>query len=454
MPATLRALAIFAVLVLVPGIAARSESLFEKLVMPGEVIEGHAKFEKTCESCHEPFSKQSQRRLCLDCHKDVAQDLAQKKGLHGKRPDVGFTECKHCHTDHKGRKADIIQFDPQTFNHALTDFELKGGHKTAACTGCHAPSTKFRSAAGICIGCHKKDEPHKGQLGENCAGCHGEDGWRKARAFDHAKTKFPLEGAHKDVQCAVCHTGERYKDLPHACIDCHKTQDPHGGRYGAKCETCHASKKWTTISFDHAKATKFPLRGGHRHVKCDTCHKGDLYREKLATACVACHRSNDPHKGELGQRCESCHNETAWRQKVAFDHDLSRFPLIGLHAAVPCEECHRTSAFKGTPRTCESCHKDQHHEGRIGANCARCHNPNGFTLWRFDHNKETKFALTGAHTGLQCHACHTTKNAAKVSAPTTCFGCHSADDAHKGAFGRNCETCHVTQSFRQRVPRR
>jgi Cytochrome c7 and related cytochrome c len=449
MRAAFRVLIAVAAIALLPAMAVQGESLFEKLVMPGEVIEGHAKYETKCESCHEPFSKVSQKRLCLECHKDVATDIEGKKGMHGKRPDIAKAECKHCHTDHKGRTADIVQFDPGTFNHNFTDFELKGGHVQAQCEGCHTPKKKYRDAPSACIGCHKKEDPHKGELGEDCAKCHNVDGWTKQKVFDHSKTKFPLEGAHKDVQCAVCHVGERYKDLPRACIDCHKTQDPHGGRYGAKCETCHASKKWTTVSFDHSK-TKFALKGEHQKVKCDVCHKGDLYKDKLATTCISCHKKSDPHKGQLGNRCESCHAETGWRKKVEFDHDLTRFPLIGLHAAVPCEECHRTATYKDTPRACESCHKDKYHEGRLGLACARCHNPNGFTLWRFNHDKETKFALSGAHKGLQCHACHTGKSAPRVPAPTTCYGCHSSDDAHRGSFGRACETCHVTETFRQR----
>ena len=65
-------------------------------------------------------------------------------------------------------------------------------------------------------------------------------------------------------------------------------------------------------------------------------------RDKLSTTCVSCHKKDDPHRGQLGPNCETCHNERGWRQKVAFDHDLTRFPLIGHHGLVPCEESHRT----------------------------------------------------------------------------------------------------------------
>lgn len=420
--------------------------------MPGDVIEGHVKFEKTCESCHEPFSKESQRRLCLDCHKDVAKDIGGKTGLHGKRPDIGKVECKHCHTDHKGRKADIVQFDPQTFNHTFTDFELSGAHKTLQCQGCHASDKKYRSASLTCVGCHKKDDQHKGALGEKCAGCHNDETWSRQKPFDHAKTRFPLDGAHKDVKCAICHAGERYKDLPRACLSCHRADDAHGGRYGDKCESCHASAKWSKAHFDHDK-TKFPLRGGHQKVRCDKCHTGDLFKQKLSVECVACHKKSDLHKGQLGERCARCHTETGWRKKVEFDHDLTRFPLIGLHVTVPCEECHRSNTFKDAPAACESCHKDTHHQGTLGSACSRCHNPNGFQRWIFNHDKQTMFVLTGAHKDLACRACHSSAVVQKVTVPTTCFGCHRSDDAHRGAFGRACDTCHTTETFRQRRQR-
>ena len=443
-----------AIALLMALFGAHAETLFEKLVKPGDVIEGHAKFEKTCESCHEPFDKKLQRRLCLECHKDIASDIGSKHGLHGKRRDIATAECKSCHTDHKGRGADIVQFDAETFNHAPTNFELKGVHATAPCESCHAKGQKYRKAPSRCFDCHKKDDAHKGGLGQECATCHNETAWAKPKTFDHSKTKFPLDGAHAKVQCAVCHAGERYKDLPHACVDCHKIQDVHNGRYGPKCQTCHGLAKWKTVTFDHTKSTKFPLRGAHEKVKCDTCHKGDLYRDKIATTCVTCHKANDPHKGQLGTHCETCHNEISWRQKVAFDHDLTRFPLIGLHATVPCEACHRTQAFRDAPKLCSQCHKDTQHEGKLGPACQHCHNPNGWTLWRFNHDKDTKYPLTGAHRQTKCEVCHTTKTENKVTAPATCFGCHSKDDAHRGAFGRTCDKCHVTTSFRDGLNKR
>jgi hypothetical protein len=95
-----------------------------------------------------------------------------------------------------------------------------------------------------------------------------------------------------------------------------------------------------------------------------------------------------------------------------------------------------------------------HHGGRLGSNCAACHNPNGWSRWLFNHDLQTRYPLTGAHRGLQCHACHTQTNAAQVTAPTACYGCHARDDVHQGSFGRACDKCHSTASFRLKPSRR
>ena len=50
----------------------------QSLVMPGQLIEGHAKYEDECGSCHKSFSKQSQNRLCRDCHEKIDADIKQK----------------------------------------------------------------------------------------------------------------------------------------------------------------------------------------------------------------------------------------------------------------------------------------------------------------------------------------------------------------------------------------
>jgi hypothetical protein len=206
---------------------------------------------------------------------------------------------------------------------------------------------------------------------------------------------------------------------------------------------------WKTDGFDHDRMTDFPLRGAHQSVRCEGCHTGTLGQEKLETTCIGCHRDDDVHRGQQGTACESCHNERGWTDRVVFEHDVTRFPLLGMHAAVACEQCHATRRFQEAPVDCSACHSDEDvHLGRLGEGCERCHNPNGWRLWRFDHQQQTGFALHGAHEAIDCHACHRAPLHTGPALLTTCGGCHGQDDPHGGAYGHACERCHGETSWR------
>jgi hypothetical protein len=569
------------IMLLVP-VKGRADTL-ELLFMPGDVIKGHAKYEDDCDLCHKPFSKATQRSLCLDCHKKIAVDMKQGLGFHGLSEEARETDCEHCHTDHKGREKDIVRLDRETFDHSLTDFILRGAHTKVNCAACHPPDEKYRDAQSECIDCHKDDDIHHESLGDACVDCHVEQDWGEIK-YNHDETDFPLKGKHQEVACNICHPNEHYKETPADCFVCHKLDDDHGGRYGNKCEDCHNSEEWKRSIFDHDKTefslegkhrdvdcdtchtgilydeeldtkcfschkdddehkgrygkecnechipkdwkqltfdhdkTEFPLKEKHQEVACDACHKGDIYKEelkvdcyschalddihegglgekcedchkpsgwkettydhdketefplrdkhkevechkchtaavfpdKIATTCFGCHKEDDVHEGQEGEECNYCHNEKGWLVNVFFDHDLTRFPLIGLHAAVPCEECHLTTAYKDTSLDCVDCHRsDDIHEQRLGIKCDTCHNPNGWNLWRFDHDSQTEFVLDGAHNGLVCESCHKKKVKKKVSVSTACYSCHFRDDEHRGGFGKHCERCHINESFKE-----
>jgi Zn finger protein HypA/HybF involved in hydrogenase expression len=489
----------------------------ETLMMPGKVIQGHAKYEEQCNKCHERFDKSKQTRLCLDCHKKVASDVNKKQGYHGRIRNIETTECKYCHTDHKGRGFDIVQLDVETFNHDNTDFRLDGAHDTVRCEACHKKDLKYREADTKCIGCHKDDDIHKGRLGKSCEQCHGGEVWTKSK-YDHNKTKFPLKGKHKKTSCNTCHPNEQYKNITKECLGCHRLDDVHGGRYGKKCQDCHTPKEWKHIIFNHDKDTKFKLkdrhikvacdschkigdiyknerdkkcidchkdddehktrygkkceschsekdwkeskfnhdktdfllRGKHKEVECDICHKGDVYKEDLGVGCITCHQHDDVHKGQEGKQCERCHNDQDWGKKVIFDHDLTRFPLNGLHAIAPCEECHIDAEYKGVSLECVACHKSEdEHKQKLGPNCELCHNPNSWLFSDFDHDKRTDYKLEGKHKKLDCLSCHRKAVKKKIELSSTCGSCHRQDDEHNGSFGRQCDRCHNTKSFKE-----
>ena len=483
----------------------------ESVLAPGKLAQAHAKLEEDCQKCHVKFDRNAQDRLCMDCHKDVGQDMRGKTGFHGRmKPQA----CKTCHSDHKGRGARIVSLDTATFDHAVSNFALRGGHAMVKCEKCHLPGKGFRIAARDCVACHRKDDPHKGSLGPKCADCHAEASWKDAK-FDHSMTRFPLTGKHEAVKCADCHKDTRYKETPQTCLACHRKDDKHKTRFGEKCETCHGTKDWKGIRFNHDTETHYPLLGKHRMVTCQSCHTGFLYRDKLPSKCVDCHQKDDKHKGTLGESCESCHNERSWKttsfdhaktafpllgkhQKAEcaachkstnykeaakecfschqkddkhqgqegkacaqchdemgwkpapkFDHGLARFPLLGKHVPVECKLCHASALFKSAKSDCVACHaKDDKHKKTLGPACEQCHNARSWKTWDFDHDTRTKFVLDGKHKGLACSTCHTRPVEGRVSTSSQCVSCHVKDDVHEGSYGRQCQQCHVTDSFK------
>jgi hypothetical protein len=153
---------------------------------------------------------------------------------------------------------------------------------------------------------------------------------------------------------------------------------------------------------------------------------------------------------QLGDDCPGCHAELTWTNDVRFDHDLTQFPLLGLHRDALCEDCHATHAFLDAPDVCIDCHlEDDVHAGRFADDCAACHSPVDWAAWRFDHDARTDFPLDGSHQGLDCTGCHrdAVESMSAIDLSGRCADCHRSDDVHRGEFGDGCEQCHRTSSF-------
>ena len=383
-----------------------------------------------CGSCHRantPYRKTAS--TCIGCHKN-------EDAHHGA---LG-PECASCHQTTSWRDT--------RFDHDKTDFPLTNKHRSVTCAACHA-GEHFKGTPQQCIGCHMPDDVHRGGQGTQCGNCHSSADWTSQK-FDHAReTGFALLGRHARVGCQDCHrSGNLKAAIPKDCNGCHRSDDRHAGRFGPACADCHGNDTWRVTNFDHAARFKFPLAGAHAALDCHACHTGVAKDQKLATECAACHRADEPHGRTLGTHCEDCHNQTKW-QEVSFDHDMTTFPLLGLHVAVTCGQCHTTQRFKEAAQQCVGCHaKNDVHQGSLGKDCGACHTPNGWKLWNFDHAASTRFPLTGAHAKVGCPECHIKpQNVAKPS--MVCGSCHAAQDVHSGRFGAQCQECHTTSTFRR-----
>ena len=144
-----------------------------------------------------------------------------------------------------------------------------------------------------------------------------------------------------------------------------------------------------------------------------------------------------------------------------FNHDATGFPLTGVHKLSACETCHVGGVFKGTPRSCDSCHalgkrvvampKSTNHIV-TDAPCDSCHfNASTFLGARFNHGTAVPGQCRTCHNGSQSigkPANHSSGNMALDS----CDQCHrsytwfSASWNHVGVTPHSCDKagCHVS----------
>lgn len=443
----------------------------------------HAKVRKACQKCHREHRGRGGRLIkipssfdhdltgyklegkhkrvrCKECHtrKRPASRTGTTTYLFPKTP-----RCSDCHPDiHRFTKAGIGRncqrchnaFSWRTlnarldFDHTrLTSYPLKGQHATVRCNKCHRDRRRFAPVAHKkCDDCHK--DVHRGVFGSiRCHECHDESSFGRVR-FRHDRVGFPLRLAHQRVRCLQCHTKSQWAGIPKDCKGCHEDEDPHGTQFGQRaCARCHLSGSWTRLSFNHDKQSTFRLLGKHKAVPCRRCHppQGKSLKFKgLSGECLTCHAEDDRHRGQFGDKpCSNCHRPTGWLD-IVFDHTVTRFPLLGLHAETMCDKCHPGGNTEvKQPMVCRACHADIH-AGQFGrVDCSGCHGFSSFQVDDFDHAR-ARWRITGKHTKLDCKACHQGGRFKPID--HACADCHR--DFHEGQFGkRPCERCHVTERW-------
>ncbi|HET7903787.1 MAG TPA: cytochrome c3 family protein [Candidatus Eisenbacteria bacterium] len=434
---------------LLPAGAARAQ------VSPGPLAAAHQELDTLakCFACHSRSESMTQR--CVACHGEIAWSRSARRGLHA-RPE--FADCASCHPDHAGRGFAMISWEEgsaERFRHDRTGYALEGSHAVLRCAQCHTPA-KQKSAVA-----------------------------RRIKMKDRSRSYLGLERA-----CASCHA------------------DPHAGRFGLACETCHKVSAWKDLDskkFNH-EWTRYPLRGRHAAVACADCHDETRAwgKKPRFDRCDACHKDAHAGKATLAGRaadCSACHDVSGFAPSsyTAAMHAKSAYPLEGKHRAAACAGCHAkrpagvpasslgSAGVLMRPRhdACGDCHGAPHGSqlavapakgaatkgGRArkgGANdpegCLACHDLQGFKPTRYSvaAHATTAFPLEGAHAKAACRVCHDARRAelqplrdpqrfgpagfAMNPAERACADCHS--DPHKGRFVAGCADCHGNVSFR------
>ena len=241
-------------------------------------------------------------------------------------------------------------------------------------------------------------------------------------------------------------------------------QSPHGSKLNIKCDVCHDPNNWAMkvegSTFDHNQ-TSYPLTGQHLTVDCKLCHV-DLIFSNAKPTCTSCHM--DMHQQTVGNDCERCHTPRSWIVKNIFEmHQLTRFPLNGIHAQTDCYQCHKSASllrFDPMGTACSDCHlKDytmanqpSHILSKFPKDCFLCHTEKTWQPAKFNHNVNTSFPLNGGHQGIDCVLCHSKGYTISL---TSCVSCHltdfntSRDPAHIAAkFSNDCKACHTEVSWK------
>ncbi len=458
-------------------------------------------FSRDCESCHDMnawspakfdhdltsfrLTGAHQRALCQSCHVNgqYAGLPLQCQGCHVEdynrtsQPShqlLGFTQqCEDCHNTEAWQP---IERMPVSIDHDRTRFPLLGRHRTVDCIECHV-GLRFSGTPLECFVCHESDyrgavnpDHAAGGFDHGCLQCHSMDGWKPA-TFDHATTRFPLEGAHLAEPCASCHINGNYTIVYVDCWQCHESdynaaQQPNHvtSQFERDCLRCHTVDAWKPATFDHA-TTKFPLEGAHLAEPCESCHINGDYNLAYVD-CWQCHESDysaaqQPNHvtAQFAYDCTTCHNTQAWKPST-FDHATTQFPLEGAHLAEPCESCHINGDYNITYTDCWQCHESDysaaqqpnHVTAQFAHDCMTCHNTQAWKPSTFDH-ATTQFPLTGAHLAKPCESCHI--NGDYNITYTDCWQCHQTDfnatqqPNHVSAqFAHDCTTCHNTQAWK------
>ncbi|MCR9246724.1 MAG: hypothetical protein NXI31_16950 [bacterium] len=403
-----------------------------------------------CAACHGGWFGDMQK-ACSECHEDVATQISDGAGLHGRLAPGVANNCSTCHGEHHGtdfRLVNRLAFaqagvaDPDAFDHTLVGFEMAGAHVELGCQDCHVNAEaevlaegqkRFLGLSQRCDTCHA--DPHGGRMQLACTSCHTQDTFQTRFVPNHDNW-LALDGPHGNATCRDCHSA----DSPRAL----ERMSPLDRRSNRQCGDCHDSPHSEQFVAGNATAQNVTV-----NASCESCHPLDLLHFA------------DP-------------NVTV----DATQHAHSGFPLAAQHAGVTCNKCHSpppngsadyaTRHPGRTPTDCRSCHEDPHagqfDVGPFAAKgCVSCHADTHFTPHEFDRDKHalSRFPLTGAHDDLDCDSCHRDPESGNArqfhDTPHRCEQCHG--DAHRGAFAAHdaelqanpqgtCAECHGTDSFR------
>ena len=304
----------------------------------------------------------------------------------------------------------------------LRELPPGGGAGQAAAVQGHAlrdlrelPSRSARGAAGRAV---RVVPHHRGLV---------EDRQRPASITAARASRSPA--GTRRVACQRCHPaapggGLKFQGIAFQnCSSCHK--DPHAGRLGAQCASCHNTGGWAKVeggNFDHdrtglpaarqararSSATPATSRAGPRqmaHARCTDCHE-DRHAGPARAAARRRALRVLPRRGRLRARAvrprrprparvsRSPARTSPWPATIATRR--SRASACAPSGSPATAGAAATEQLRFASTACVECHRDPHRgqTARLGT-CETCHAVDAWATVRFDHSR-TAFPLVGS----------------------------------------------------------
>lgn len=270
-----------------------------------------------CTSCHNPHAAEHPKllfakpdKLCLSCHKDMAQRISQGKFVH--EPVRG--ECLACHGAHGGETRMILNTaGPQLcmdcheeVEEAIEDAEVphKAVSMDRACLNCHDPHASafdhglIQDSLTLCVGCHNQ------RLGEGDQSI-ADIGEQLAKRPNH-------HGPIADKDCVACHTphgGANFRLLTEAYPK--RFYAPFAEESYAICFSCHEVELLEDKETEEATG----FRNGERNL-----HFLHVNRAIKGRTCRACHET---HAGTKSKMIADSVPFGTWRIPINFEQTES-----------------------------------------------------------------------------------------------------------------------------------
>jgi len=252
--------------------------------------------------------------------------------------------------------------------------------KTPPCRECHGKSsseTQNLSKPGL-----------KGIYHRQCMGCH--------RQWSH------------DTECRICHIPVEELSLKETESDKADIMETPQPRITAPVKDVYHTSydEAPVVTFYHEQHVElFNLRcvDCHQKENCSYCH--DLQKpaglaktpDEMHDICAGCHDID---------RCEICHDT---KEKPAFSHASTGWPLSTYHANMECRACHPTGK----------------RIAKLRKSCISCHS--GWNQETFKH-AVTGFRLDEIHSEMDCGDCHIDQ---RFERKPDCSVCHDDNRSPK-----------------------